>query len=314
MLNKICLVLLCAVLSPASFAQRRSIPSATLLSITKAEDERRWDDDLQKLFSNPSPLIRKRAALAAGRIGNEASISALTNLLEQDKDTSVRSMAAFALGEVESEAGANVLLTTLKNTSAPAELRSRAIEALGKIAAALPKEQEARQGELGAAILDALKSESFPSTILFGLTAALRARPANAGPVIAKFLTHPNPRVRADAANALARLRLKDGNEQLRKLLADLDPIVRANAARILGVTEDTVSFDALLARATDKDSRVRVSAIRALASLKDPRAAEPLLKRGELLAQQNVGDRPAETNEVLEIATTIGQIGRAHV
>src|SRR5215217_709396 len=95
MLNKIFLVLLCAALAPVSFAQRRSIPSATLLSITKAEDERRWDDDLRKLFSNPSPLIRKRAALAAGRIGNEDSISALTNILEQDQDRSVRSMAAL---------------------------------------------------------------------------------------------------------------------------------------------------------------------------------------------------------------------------
>ncbi|HVF23606.1 MAG TPA: peptidylprolyl isomerase, partial [Pyrinomonadaceae bacterium] len=83
-----------------------------------------------------------------------------------------------------------------------------------------------------------------------------------------------------------------------------------ANAARVLGITEDKPSFDALLSRATDdKDSRVRVSAIRALASLKDPRAAEPLLKRGELLAQRNIANRPAETNEVLEIATTLGRL-----
>src|SRR5215208_5702149 len=204
---------------------------------------------------------------------------------------------------------ANALMAVLKNTSSPAEVRARAVEALGKIAAALPREQEARQRELGAAIMEALSIAGDQSTILFGLTAALRSRSTNAGPAIAKFLTHANPRVRADAANALARLRLKDGNDQLRKLLADLDPIVRANAARVLGVTEDKASFDALLAHATDKDSRVRVSAIRALASLKDPRAAEPLLKRGELLAQQNVGDRPAETNEVLEIATTLGRL-----
>jgi cyclophilin family peptidyl-prolyl cis-trans isomerase len=315
MLNKILVVVLaCLVLCPICFGQRskQTVPSATLLLITKAEDERRWDDDLRNLFSNPNPLIRKRAALAAGRIGNEDSVTALTKLLEQDKDASVRAMAAFALGEVESEAGANALLAALKNTTAPAELQPRAIEALGKIAAILPKEQEARQRELGAAVLDALKSETLePSMILLGLTAALRAKPANAGPTIAKFLTHANPRVRADAANALARLRLKDGNEQLRKLLTtDLDPVVRANAARVLGVTEDNPSFDALLARATeDKDSRVRVSAIRALASLKDPRAAEPLLKRGELLAQGNIADLPPETNEVLEIATTLGRV-----
>ena len=310
MLNKILVVLLCVAVAPVSFGQKRSIPSATLLSITKVEDERRWDDDLRKLFSNPSPLIRKRAALAAGRIGNEDSVTALTNLLEHDKDATVRSMAAFALGEVESESAANALLKTLTNTRG--ELRARAIEALGKIAAALPREKEGRQRELGVAIVNALKSETLdPSTILFGLTAALRSRPTDAGPAIAKFLTHANPRVRADAANALARLRLKDGNEQLRKLLTtDLDPVVRANAARVLGVTEDKPSFDPLLARATeDKDSRVRVSAIRALASLKDSRAAEPLLKRGELLGQQSIAERPAETNEVLEIATTLGRV-----
>src|SRR5215218_4482808 len=180
MANKIiCSLLILIALTSTVFAQRRSIPSATLLSITKAEDERRWDDDLRKLFSNPSPLIRKRAALAAGRIGNEDSVTALTNLLEQDKDTTVRSMAAFALGEVESESAANALLNTLKNTRG--ELRARSIEALGKIAAALPREKEARQRELGAAIVNTLNSEALdPSTILFGLTAALRSRPADA--------------------------------------------------------------------------------------------------------------------------------------
>jgi cyclophilin family peptidyl-prolyl cis-trans isomerase len=201
-------------------------------------------------------------------------------------------------------------MAVLKNTTTPADVRARALEALGKIAAALPREQEPRQRELGAAILEALNSTD-QSTILFGLTAALRSRPANAGPALAKFLTHPNPRVRADAANALARLRLKDGNDQLRKLVAsDLDPIVRANAARVLGVTEDKQSFDALVSRATqDNDARVRVSAIRALASLKDPRAVEPLSARGHLLTQRPFASRPVELNEILEIATTLGRL-----
>ncbi|HEX7334668.1 MAG TPA: peptidylprolyl isomerase [Pyrinomonadaceae bacterium] len=305
MLNRIIgISLVCVALSSASFAQKQ-----TLLQIVKAEDERRWDDDLRGLFSSPNALVRKRAALAAGRIGNEDAIGALTNLLEKDADPSVRAMAAFALGEVESEAGANALLAALKNKSGLVELRARAIEALGKIAAALPREQEARQRELGAAILETLKAEpgqtaANTSLVLLGVTAVLRSRPANAGSTLAKFLTSSNSRVRADVANALARLRLKDGNEQLRTLLtSDLDPIVRANAARVLGVTEDKQSVDALLSRATDdKDSRVRVSAIRALASIRDPRAAEPLLARGQLL-------RPADQNEILEIATTLGRL-----
>jgi cyclophilin family peptidyl-prolyl cis-trans isomerase/HEAT repeat protein len=300
--------LVCVALSSASFAQSAA---TTLLKIVKAEDERRWDADLRDLFSSPNALVRKRAALAAGRIGDESSIDALTNLLEKDADPSVRAMAAFALGEVESEVGANALLAQLKNKSGAVELRARAIEALGKIAAALPREKEARQRELGAAILETLKSESGQPVILLGLTAALRSRPADAGPTLAKFLTHANARVRADAANALARLRLKDGTEQSRKQLAsDLDPIVRANAARLLGIAEDKQSVDALLARVTDdKDSRVRVNAIRALAAVKDPRAAEPLLARGKFLAQQGLANRPAELNEILEIATTLGRL-----
>jgi len=321
MLNKtIPLVLGCILaLSAVTFAQKRqSIPPATLLLITKVEDERRWDDDLRNLLSSPNAAVRRRAALAAGRIGNEGSVAALANLLETDNDAGVRSMAAFALGEVESAAGANVLLTTLKNTSVAGELRARSVEALGKIAGALPTDQQARKRELGVAIVDALKFElqrrgtAEVQTILFGLTAALRSAQPDAGPTIARFLTHSNPRVRSDAANALARLRLKDGNEELRRLLTkDLDANVRANAARVLGVTEDKQSFDDLVVLATgDLDSRVRVSATRALASLKDPRAADELLKHGEILSQRiSTRSLPAENNEVLEIATTLGRL-----
>ena len=314
------LVLICVLaLSSITFAQKRqSIPPATLLLITKVEDERRWDDDLRNLLSSPNAAVRRRAALAAGRIGNEGSVAALANLLETDNDAGVRSMAAFALGEVESAAGANVLLTTLKKPSVAGELRARAIEALGKIAGALPTDQQARKRELGLAIVDALKFElqrrgtADVQTILFGLTAALRSAQPDAGPTIARFLTHSNPRVRSDAANALARLRLKDGNEELRRLLTkDLDANVRANAARVLGVTEDKQSFDDLVVLATgDLDSRVRVSATRALASLKDPRAADELLKHGEILSQRiSTRSLPVENNEVLEIATTLGRL-----
>jgi cyclophilin family peptidyl-prolyl cis-trans isomerase/HEAT repeat protein len=310
MSNKItAAAIVCLVLASTVLAQTRLVHQPIVVTITQAEDERRWSNDLMQLLANQSPVVRKRAALAAGRIGDEGAVRSLTYVLERDTDTSVRAMAAFALGEIEAESGANPLITVLKNTNAPVEIRARAIEALGKIAAALPREQEARQRELGSAILDALKYElirpvrGLPDTSvsLLGLTAALRSRPPDAGPTIAKFLDNPNSRVRADAANALARLRLKDGLEQLRKLASNIDPIVRANALRVLGIAEDKPSYETLLAHAVDdRDSRVRVNAIRALAALKDPRAAGPLLKRGQSISQ---------LNEVLEIATTLGRL-----
>jgi cyclophilin family peptidyl-prolyl cis-trans isomerase/HEAT repeat protein len=317
MLNKITVTFVCLLLFSTGLAQTRFTHQPIAVTILQAEDERRWSNELMQLLANQYAEVRKRAALAAGRIGDEGAVRSLSYVLERDTDTSVRAMAAFAIGEIESETGANALIAVLKNTSDPPEIRARAIEGLGKIAAALPREQEARQRELGAAILDALKFEldrpvrGMPDTSvpLLGLTAALRARPADAGPTIARFLSNPNPRVRADAANALARLRLKDGLEQLRTLASDSDPIVRANALRVLGIAEDKQSYQTLLTHATDdKDSRVRVNAIRALAALKDPRAAEPLLRRGRLLSRDVVNLTP-ELNEVLEIATTLGRL-----
>jgi HEAT repeat protein len=99
-----------SVVSAASRRNGNSIPAAHTLLITKAEDERRWDDDLRKLFSNPNAAIRKRAALAAGRIGDEDSVGSAHESARKDPDSSVRAMAAFALGEVESETGANALI------------------------------------------------------------------------------------------------------------------------------------------------------------------------------------------------------------
>jgi cyclophilin family peptidyl-prolyl cis-trans isomerase/HEAT repeat protein len=300
------------------------ISKTIMVQIVRAEDERRWDNGLRNLFSHRNSSIRLRAALAAGRIGDEKAVNDLAALLQQDQDSDVRAMAAFALGEVESLSGANALLATLKETK-DRSVRARTLEALGKIAATVPKEQEAAAQEARSAILGALKQEAqhhsapHKMTILLGLTAALRAKPANAGPTIAQFLTFADPRIRTDAGNTLARLRLNDGNPQLRKLLtSDPDPVVRANAARVLGATEDKESFEPVLDRSlNDADSRVRVSAIRALASLKDGRAIRPLMDRGSavLVSAKQTKDSatlpapPAEVNELLEIVTTIGRL-----
>jgi cyclophilin family peptidyl-prolyl cis-trans isomerase/HEAT repeat protein len=285
-----------------------------LLRIMRAENERRWDDDLRGLFSARNGAVRSRAALAAGRIGNEAAIPDLVQLLQKDDEPQVRAMAAFALGEIESPLAADALVEVVKNRR-DGSAGARAVEALGKIVAALPKEQAARAHELGAVILDALTFEarrrSAPDTltILLGLTATLRAKSENAGPIVAEFLHYSDPRIRGDAANALARLKLKDGNDKLRQLLVrDPDPVVQGNAARVLGVTEDKDSFELLERALNDKDSRVRVSAIRALGSLKDARATNPLLQRGQAL-KSAATKTTSQANELLEIATVLGTL-----
>lgn len=297
------------------------VPDNVLLRIIRAEDERNWDaSELGALFTDKSTAVRTRALLAAGRIGDETSVASISSVLRSDREDTVRAMAAFALGEIEAASGAEVLLETVRLAKS-SEVRGRSVEALGKIAAALPEAQAERKRQLGEAVLAALDAEQKAATpdravVLLGITAALRSRPANAPRSVAAFLSSSDARVRADAANALARLRAKEALPRLREMVAkDSDAIARANAARVLGAAEDTAALDPLIARAIgDPDGRVRVSANRSLALLKDARAVDPLIKRGTELAEnsraaKSSGAIPSEQNELLEIATTLGRL-----
>jgi cyclophilin family peptidyl-prolyl cis-trans isomerase/HEAT repeat protein len=308
--------------TPAKPVPVKPVPDEVILRIMRAEDERRWDNDLGILLFDQDARVRERAALASGRIGDERAVASLITLLQTDREATVRAMAAFALGETESLAGA-ASLTDAAQKKEPGEVRARVLEALGKIVAALPKSEEARGAAPGAVILKALDDELKQSpkprreVVLLGLTAVLRARPTGAGPIVARFLSSSDARVRADAANTLARLHSKDGLEKARELLStDAEPTVRANAARVLGVAEDATSIDALAARAVnDTDERVRISSIRALGALKDARAAAPLLERADALlpayraAKAGGVEHPREMNELLEIATGLGRL-----
>ncbi len=312
--TKICFAIFICF-SIQTFAQ---IPTNILAQISKAEDALRFDKTLENLLKSPNAKIRARAALAAGRIENENAIPILTNLLESDSNISVRQTAAFALGEIESIKAADAILKVLQNTRDQPEVRARAVEAAGKIAAANAKDDKSK--DLGEAILDVLDDEDTRGerqnreTILLGITAILRAKPEDGDAVAAKFLTNMDARIRADAANTLSRLRAKTADEKLRAmLLSDNDLIARANAARALGAAEDANAFNLLLESATsDEDSRVRVSAIRSLANLKNSKAADRLLERGENLLidyKKSKFANPSEKNELLEIATTLGRL-----
>ena len=99
-----------------------------------------------------------------------------------------------------------------------------------------------------------------------GLTAILRARPADAEKTLVEFTEmHTRQYIRANAFNALTRLRAKNANEQPANFYKPtLIAIVRANAARVLGAAEDKDAFDLLLNAAMP--IKIRVSAFRRFA------------------------------------------------
>ncbi len=303
------------------------VPNDLVMKILKAEDSREAGPVIEML-TNVNTAVRYRAALAAGRIGDDAAVARLGALLA-DSSVEVQTMAAFALGEIESIKAADAVLGALKDTSTPDAVRARLVEAAGKIAAANtapanapPEARNPKVAELGTAILDTLDAQTAKGagqhahTVILGLTSALRARPEGAENTVAAFLTNSDARVRADAGNTLSRLRAKNSNTALRAMLKDdADPIARANAARALGAAEDKEAVNLLIDVATgDADSRVRVSAIRSLAALRDPYAVERLLGHGEKLLtayrpSKKAPVQPSEKSELLEIATALGRL-----
>jgi cyclophilin family peptidyl-prolyl cis-trans isomerase/HEAT repeat protein len=305
---------------------KAQVPLNVHIQIAKAEDARRYDKSIEKLLSSTNVAIRERAALAAGRIGDEAAIPALEKMLEENlKNPKLLATAAFSIGEIESVKGAAIILDVMKSESGyyqrTPELLSRAVEAAGKIAAANPNDPKAK--ELGEVVLIVLNGEISaravaPKTevVRLGLTAVLRARPAGAEETVRKFLAFTDPNIVADALNTLARLRAKNANRDARDLLeTHVHAVVRANAARVLGAADDKEAVDTLIkAATTDQDSRVRISAIRALGAIKVAKSAEPLLARGEALLdayKKNLKPNfiPVEQNEFIEVSNALGQI-----
>ncbi len=320
-MKTLALVLLLAVtpltaqklVSPVIANQR--VTDADLIRIARAEDARDAAPAIAML-ANSNAAVRYRAALAAGRIGDDKAIDGLTGLLKDDS-VDVRAMAAFAIGEIESAKGSDATVKLLDDPKTPDAVLARAIEAAGKIAAANPRDPKSK--DLGDAVLDVLDAELakgdgyYADTVRLGITAVLRARPNEGDIVIAKFLQSKDVRIRADAANTLTRLRSKNASTALRAMLAnDPDGNARANAARALGAADDKSALGVLLDAATkDLDARVRVSAIRSLATLNDKSAVDKLLMRGsELLEIFQKAAKPKyipnEKTELIEIATAL--------
>ncbi|HRA41989.1 MAG TPA: HEAT repeat domain-containing protein, partial [Pyrinomonadaceae bacterium] len=121
------------------------LPDDLHIQIVKAEDSRD-PAPVVAMLTNVNSAIRYRAALAAGRIGDDKALPGLTALLS-DSVVEVRAMAAFAIGEVESAKGADAILKVLNDPAAPHQVRARAVEAAGKIAAANPR--DAKTKDLG---------------------------------------------------------------------------------------------------------------------------------------------------------------------
>jgi cyclophilin family peptidyl-prolyl cis-trans isomerase/HEAT repeat protein len=304
--------------------------SVLLPKIIQQEDERTATNELLDMvspLSGNNGAVRRRAILALGRIGYPTAVTALMDVLKTDRSEAFRALAAFSLGEIESHYAVSALMERLEaETEKSLLVRARAAEALGKIVAnKLSADALGGYGIKGIAetlakiLPDASQPVNNESKLVatLALTALLRARQPSTVPAVAGQLRSPDPDIRWQAANALARIRenLAPAVPALLTALEDKEPLVRANAARALGVAKEARALEPLLKLLSDTDERVVASAINALGAMADAKAVSPLFEQGNrLMDGYRAFDRqkqgvPPQQNLLLLIATALGNI-----
>src|SRR5580704_7961782 len=97
------------------------------------EDHREFDTtDLTRLLASTHPEVRRRAALAIGRIANKSGFSLLT-ARPLDADTAVAATEVFAVGQLKDSTHVEWLDSLLNNPRSAPTVASEAATALGKI-------------------------------------------------------------------------------------------------------------------------------------------------------------------------------------
>lgn len=267
-----------------SAAQVRAIAQ-----VLRYEDRREFDAAAFDRLADGDVEVRRRVALAAGRIGDPEAATLLVRLLDDDPSPAVRADAAFALGELGDTS--RLVLESLRGAvpSGWVPVRDRETDVVVEVIQAL--------GKLGtfdarAQVVDALRAAHPGAGVNARRVAAeallsvwrFESGPGRVSAVI-RYVDVPDPELRWRAAYAL--IRLGDAPEvpgvrpvrappeaarQLLALLSDDDHRARAAAAR--GLTPPMVdsaeirdtALTALTAALGDQYSHVRINAVRALA------------------------------------------------
>jgi len=263
--------------------------------------------DLVGLLSDKEARVRRRAALAIGRVGLSDGVQPLVPLLA-DADPEVRQMAAYALGLIGDRAAIQPLLGALADSSPI--MKGSAAEALGLIGdgtAAPPIASMAAEivssGAVAQAPPEDVESARDTPAAAFKLAVFALVR-LKAYDALASAVLDPNglPTVKWwPVAFAFQRLEDPRALNALLALLKESQPYTRAFAAKGLGAIKDRAAVSALVPLVADADRTVAIEAMRSLARIGDPAGASPMLK----IVQNPKADPQAR----LEAVTALGSL-----
>jgi cyclophilin family peptidyl-prolyl cis-trans isomerase/HEAT repeat protein len=263
---------------------------------------------LLRLLTDSEARIRRRAALAVGRVSMPEGVQPLVRLLD-DGDPEVRQMAAFALGLIGDVTARDPLIAKLIDPSPL--VTGSAAEALGLIGDDSAADPIARMvaaliatGALASPPADAADEarNSDAAAFRLGLGALVRLKAYDALSS-ATLDASGQPRVHWwPVGYAFQRLEDPRALPVLITLLKDSSPYTKAFAAKGLGAMKDPSAAAALLPLVSGPDAAVTIEAVRSLGRLRDARATAPLLN---ILQASH-----AEPHLRLETVMAIGSVG----
>jgi len=245
--------------------------------------------DLVALLDDAEAQIRRRAALAIGRVGLSEAVAPLVKALA-DPEPEVRQMAAFALGLVGDKAARDPLIGALGDSSPL--VQGSAAEALGLIgdpgaADAIGKliAQIVQSGVMPApatqpaADPDDARRDTPAAAFRLGVYALVRLKAYDQ--LAAAVLDNAGePRVRTwPVAFALQRLEDQRAMPALIALARESHPYTRAFAVKGLGALKSPRALPTLMPLLSGGDRTITIETIRALGRIGDPSAVPPLLK-----------------------------------
>ncbi len=250
--------------------------------LLRMEDTRVLDPAaLESIAASTNPEVRRRAALAAGRIRDPRGLPVLERLLA-DPDTAVAATGAFAMGVLGDTAavGALVPLTTAERAAALPTVAGEAAGALGKL------RTERGRAAVAGLLRSAADDSASRLAVRHALLAAWKWPRRGDGSAILRWTGSPDPEVRWRAAFALTRRADPAATPALARLAADPDWRVRSFAVRGLAAPlADSSSVGAeaarglLLAALADTSAAVRINAARALGTQPHPSAVAALAR-----------------------------------
>ena len=241
--------------------------------------------DLLRLIEDPSAAIRRRSAVAIGRVRLADGVPALVSALS-DPRMEVREIAAFGLGLIGDPAAAEPLVEALRDVSPV--VQGRAARALGMLGAR--GTLDAIQSMVAMHVTEAYAVD--PEELGYPLTPRIEAFRSGLyalaalgsyDALAATILTEEGDPVLWwwPVAHALTQVDDPRAVGPLRTLVGIQGSIGVAIAARGLGAIGDTSALPVLveLLDPRRRDARVIITAVRALAALGDNKAA-PALRR----------------------------------